>query len=724
MRSLPTSPLALLAGLLLAATSGWADDRRAFGIEDYYRVANPTHLDLSPDGEHLVYQLKTTDLPRGEANTDLYRISTKGGEPQRLTWTEDASETSPAYSPDGKWISFVSSRGESEGAQLWLLPTSGGEARQLTNLSTGISEPVWSPDGRYIAFASTVHPECGADDACNVEKDTRREEGPVTAHVADELLYRHWASWSHGKVSHVLVVDVATGDVRDMTPGDVDAPVFSLGGPAGYAFSPDSRELCYTRNGDPQRAQAWSTNSDLWIVPVEPDADGNPQETRNVTAGNRAWDGSPLYSPDGRYLAYRYQTKAGYEADLFRLAVLERETGEVRTLTPEFDDWVGSFRWHADSSAIVFDAPGKGRNPLYRVATRGGEVEQLAAFATLDDFVLTDDAKSAYVVRRSIAQPRELWRLDLSGKSEDGTPQRLTRHNLALEEEVDIRPAETMWVEGADGKQVQVFVIKPHGFDPAKKYPLILNVHGGPQSYWADGFRGDWQMYPGAGYVLAFPNPSGSTGFGQDFVARISRDWGGAVFEDLMKVTDALAALPYVDEHRMGAMGWSYGGYMMNWFQGHTHRFRALANMMGLFDLRSFYYTTEELWFPEWDLGGAPWNSQLYEKWNPAASAAQFKTPMLIVSGELDFRVSYTQGLMAFTTLRRQGVPARLVVLPNAGHWPGWYEMALYYTAHLDWFHRYLGGDPAPWPVEDFANNAVFDSGTGERIDPGGDKAE
>jgi dipeptidyl aminopeptidase/acylaminoacyl peptidase len=283
--------------------------------------------------------------------------------------------------------------------------------------------------------------------------------------------------------------------------------------------------------------------------------------------------------------------------------------------------------------------------------------------------------------------------------------------------EVDIRPAETMWVSGADNARVQVFIVKPHDFDPAKKYPLILNVHGGPQSQWADSFRGDWQVYPGAGYVVAFANPHGSTGFGQAYTAEISGDWGGKVYEDLMKVTDALEKLPYVDPKRMGAMGWSYGGYMMNWFEGHTDRFKALASMMGIFDNRAFFGATEELWFPEWDLKGQPWNSDLYEKFSPSNFVKTFKTPCLVITGERDYRVPYTQGLQMFTALQKMNVPSRLIVYSNAGHWPSWYEMALYYTAHLEWFHTYLGGGAPPWSTEAFLRNAVFDTTSGKRIE-------
>ena len=317
-------------------------------------------------------------------------------------------------------------------------------------------------------------------------------------------------------------------------------------------------------------------------------------------------------------------------------------------------------------------------------------------------FDLTPGAEWAAVARRGIGSPSEIFRVRLGGEAK-----RLTFENEAIEKEVDIRPAESIEVPGADGHPVQCWVVKPHGFDPAKRYPLVLNVHGGPQSQWSDSFRGDWQVYPGAGYVEAFPNPHGSTGFGQAYTAAISRDYSGKVMQDLEAVAAALAKLPYVDADRMGAMGWSWGGYAMMWLEGHSTRFRCLASMMGLYDLEAFYGATEELWYPAWDLGGAPWESPLYERDSPSEFVKEFKTPCLVITGEKDFRIPYTQSLAFFTALQNMGVPSRLVVYEKAGHWPSWYEMALYYNAHLEWFHEHLGGEAAPWSSEEMVRNGV-----------------
>ncbi len=698
-----------------AAPAAAAPGKRAFTIEDLYRVKVPSALSLAPDGQTLLYALSTKNFGKGKDNRDLYRVPAAGGEAHRLTFTEDGSETSPVWSPDGKQIAFVAKRGEQQG--LWLMPTDGGEARKLVEVSTGVSDLLWSPDGRHIAFTSEVYPACGADDACNRTRDDRREKGPLTAHVTDELLYRHWTAWYDGKVRHVLLANVATGTVRDLTPGDREAPVFSLGG-GDVAFAPDGSELAYTRNPDPVERLANSTNSDVFIVPVEPGADGKTQPALNLTAANLASDGDPKYSPDGRYIAYRRQLTPGYESDRFTLVVYDRRSRAVRVLTESFDNWVTAFAWLPDSSGLVFKADEQGQTPLYRVRLAGGAPEKVAEFAQLLEFVLAKDGRTAFAIRTAVGNPHELWRLDLTGASR---PVRLTTHNKAFEDEVDVRPAWTTWIDGARGTKQHVFLVKPHDFDPKKKYPVIINIHGGPQMQWADAFRGDWQVYPGAGYIVVFPNPHGSTGYGQAYTSQISGDWNGAVMEDIAKVTDWVESLPYADKDRVGLMGWSWGGYAVNWLQATTTRYKALASMMGVFDLDSKFGATEELWFPEWDLKGTPWTSAQYTTASPAAQARPgttpkgFKTPELIVTGELDYRIAYTQSLMAFTYLRRMGTPARLVVLPKSGHWPSWYEMALYYTAHLEWFQKYLGGGGPPWSSEDFAANAVFDHETGKR---------
>lgn len=696
--------IVLVAAYFLLLTAPGLAAKRAFTIEDLYRVQGIEDFHLSPDGKTIAFTVHADNLAKAKRTRHIWLMGTDGENPRQFTFGEKG-ESSPIWSPDGKWIAFISSRDGDD--NLYVIPVSGGEARKLTDTSTGVSDPLWSPDGKSIAFSSEVYPECGAEDACNKKIEDRWTKGPLHAHMADALLYRHWTQWKDGKRTHVFLVNVANGAVRDLTPGDFDSPPFQLGGMLSYDFSPDSTELAFDSNHD--RDQATSTNSDVWIVSLS----GVPSP-RNITASNPAFDGHPRYSPDGKYIAYQMQKQPGYESDLFRLAIYDRAAGTSRVVTESFRNWVQDFQWAPDSKAIYFDAPVEGADPIFRVTVDSGAIQQVLLDHTIDSFEVAHDGQRLIYTRRSTSEPAEIFAADSTGVR-FSAPQRLSHFNDGLVNEVDLRPAERMWVKGADGAKIEVFVVKPHDFDPGKKYPLILNVHGGPQFQWQDAFRGDWQVYPGAGYVVAFANPHGSTGYGQDFTAEISGDHGGKVFEDLMLVTDELGKLPYVDANRMGAMGWSYGGYMMDWFEGHTTRFKAIASMMGIFDLRSMYGATEELWFPEWDYKGEPWNSDQYEKFSPSYFVKNFKTPCLVISGERDYRVPYTQSLQMFTALQKMNVPSKLIIYSNAGHWPSWYEMALYYTAHLEWFHQYLGGDAPPWSMEKFLRNDVFDPDTGER---------
>jgi dipeptidyl aminopeptidase/acylaminoacyl peptidase len=697
--------------LVLAVPSTGLAQKRAFAITDLYRIRSISDLAVSSDGRTIVYSVGTQDLPRAKRMSQIW-IASSDGSGARLLTQDTANASSPRFSPDGKWVAVI--RGDSAGDQnLYVIPTAGGAARQVTRIGTGVSDAVWSADGTRIVFSSDVYPECNGDDACNRRTAERWQKGPLKAHIADALLFRHWTAWKDGTRTHVLIADVATGVVRDVTPGDIDAPPFQLGGPVQYTLSADGKELAFALN--PDSVPAVSTNADIWLLSLTDPA----AKPRNITAANKAYDNSPKYSPDGRYIAYRMQVLPAYESDLFRLALYDRSKGTTRVLTESYRDWIDDFDWSADSKAIYFTGPALGETPIRKLDIASGKVSIVLTSGTIDAFAVTADQQRMFYTRRSVGEPSEAYVASLRpGRAQ--TPTRLTHLNDAVVAEVDIRPAEVRWVDGAGGAKVQYYVVKPHGFDPSKKYPLVLNVHGGPQGNFGDAFRGDWQVYPGAGYVVVFSNPHGSTGFGQDFTAQISGDYGGKVFEDLMKVTDAVAKLPYVDSTRMGAMGWSYGGYMMDWFEGHTNRFKAIASMMGLYDLRSFFGATEELWFPRWDLKAESWETSKYEKWSPSAYSQNFKTPVLILTGEKDFRVPYTQSLEFFTDLQLRGVPSKLVVYSNAGHWPSWYEMALYYTAHLEWFNKWLGGAPPPWTSEAFLRNAVFDQKTGARLNTSG----
>ena len=657
--------------------------KRAFTIRDVYRVKTAYGPTVSSNGK-MAYTLSSSDLARQKSASNIYAADGRA-------LTNDSVSYAPQWSTDGRWLYYTSA--QSGLPQVWRTDGNGA-GEQLTDYKLGVDGAVVSPDGRYIAFAAEVDPSLNDPDGqLNSEARKAKRENPIQAHIADSLLYRHWTEYTDGRYWHIIVFDTQDKTYRDVTPGRFHSPVFSPSGPSGFVFSPDSKELCYLSNHDAHPEA--STNCDLWTV------DLTTLKQKDLTTDNKAWDGSPQYSPDGRYIAYRFQRTPGYESDRFILGLIDRKTGKKTVLTENFDNWVDDYKWSADSKTIYFLGEVRGAEPLYSVDIKTGKIKALIADKAISSFDISPKG-DVYFSYSTTGKPTAIYQTSLAAIRKGQAPKQLTHYNDALEAEVDIRPSEQMWVRGADGDSVEVFIVKPHNFDASKKYPLVINVHGGPQMQWMNSYRADWQVYPGAGYIVAYPNPHGSTGYGQKFCRAISGSWGGKPYEDVMKVTDRLAQLSYVDSTRMGAMGWSYGGYFMNWLQGQTKRFKCLASMMGLFDLRSMWGGTEELWFPNFDLEGQPWNSSLYKKWSPSEYVRNFSTPTLIITGERDYRVPYTQAVQYFSTLQTLGIPSRLIIFDNDGHWPSnLRSMPLYYNAHLEWFHKYLGGDPAPWNSED-----------------------
>ncbi|MBN2345391.1 MAG: S9 family peptidase [Candidatus Aminicenantes bacterium] len=686
----------LATGMIVFLSAPVAADKRPFTIDDLYRLKSVSGLALAPAGKRLVFEVSYSNLKKAEQNTDLHEIRLSSLSQRPLT-TAPGPETSAFWSKDGKTLYFVAQRDGTP--QVYGLPADGGEARKLTDFAPGVSSPLLLADGRTIVFASAVYAECGSDPECHKKQAERMASGPVQAHLADSLLYRHWTRYREFMHSHLFSCDLETGKVTMLTKGKTDYPSYTHGDGRGFDAAPDGRELCVVANCDPHPET--STNSDLFLLPL--DRDGPPV---NITAGNRAFDGDPLYSPDGRWIAYRTQAVPGFEADRFRIALYDRAAKVTRVLSGAIDNWAEKARWTPDSRSILFLVREKGATPLYRVDVGSGKISRLLAAKSIREFIVHSDGRGIYFIQSAVGRPLELWTARFDGRA----PRPLTSLNQKLADEVDIRPAEEMWVKGANGRDIHVFIVKPHGFTEGEKYPLILNIHGGPQGMWSDSFRGDWQVYPGAGYVVAFPNPHGSTGYGQEFTAAISRDWNGKVMEDIEKVSARLAELPYVDAGRMGAMGWSWGGYAVMWLEGASTRFQALAAMMGVYDLRAMHGATEELWFPQWDLGGTPWgNAEAYERMSPCSRVAKFKTPCLVITGERDYRVPYTQSLHFFTDLQAMGVPSRLIVFKNDGHWPdNLKSMPVYYNAHLEWFHHYLGGGKAPYSTEQMIRNSAF----------------
>jgi len=688
----------LLGLMIVASCAGPAlAAGRAMTVDDLLAVKGVSDPQVSPDGKLVVYVVSELDRATEKSNSDLYLIPSGGGEPRRLT-TATGSDNHPRWSPDGRSIAFLSTRGGS--AQVWLLPVDGGEARPLSKLPVDVAGPIWSPRGDRVAFTAKVYPGKTPEETAAIDEAKAKEKSRVKTY--DKLMVRHWDQWDDGKRSHLFLADVATGKARDLSPKfAVNIPPAPFGGSSDYAFSPNGNELAFT--AEPSRDLAWSTNTDVWIV----SAAGN--EPQNLTVDNPGADAQPSYSPDGDYLAYLSQARAGFEADRWVLKVRDRDSGESSDVTDRIDRSVQSFAW-GGSREVTRPFEGTVRD-LFVVLDDSGSVaiRGLGLLADGDGHVFVTERPKGIAggVNHSLQilpggddlvflhgtsnAPNEVYRAKPDGSGLTA----LTRQNAPLLEALDLPRAEKLSFQGADGDEVSGWLVKPPGFDPARKYPVVFLIHGGPQGAWHDEWHGRWNyaLFAAPGYAVVAINPRGSTGFGQKFTDQISRDWTGRVFEDLMKGLDhALKTYPFLDGSRMAAAGGSYGGFMVNWIAGHSDRFRALISHAGVFDLTSMYGTTEELWFAEWEFGGVPWESpKIYLDQTPSAFAGNFKTPTLVIHGSLDFRVPDAQGLGMFTSLQRKGVPSRFVLFPDEGHWiakPA--NRIVWWREVHDWLAKYL----------------------------------
>jgi dipeptidyl aminopeptidase/acylaminoacyl peptidase len=661
-----TSVLLLLAASLAA-------QRPSFDVQALLKIARISEPQLSPDGQTVAFTVQTVDLDQNTKPKQIYVVPTDGGTPRQIT-SQGTGNERPEWSNDSKNIAFISNRGGS--AQVWIMRADGSDARQITNISTEASGVLFSPNGKKLLFSSQVYPDC-PDDNCNKVRLDAEKNSKVKARSYTTLLFRHWTEWQTKRRSHLMVVDAEGGPVKDLTPGDRDVPPFSLGGPDDYAVAPDSKEVCFATNADPQLAT--STNTDLFVVTLD---GGDPKK---ITV-NPGADASPQYSPDGKFLAYRSQQRPGYESDRWRLMVLDRATGSVNPVTDSLDRPVQSFVWSHDSKQLFFTVLDRGRQSIQMIPAAGGASRVIVSGpSSADDMQLTSDGKTMIYSSQSGSAPTELYRAASSG----GAPVALTHLNDALLTQYDLKPLEEFWVDGADKVRVQSFVVKPPNFDQNRKYPVLFLIHGGPEGEWGESWSYRWnaQTMAAAGYLVVMPNPRGSYGYGQKFTEEIKDDWGGKVYEDIMASVDHVAALRYADPDRMAAAGGSYGGYMIDWMLGHTQRFKALVSHAGVFDLRSMFGATEELWFPLWEFNGTPWdNPDSYAKLSPSYYVKDFHTPTLVIHGELDYRVSYTQGLQLYTALQLQKVPSKLLEYPDEGHWimkPQ--NSVLWYNTFLEW---------------------------------------
>jgi dipeptidyl aminopeptidase/acylaminoacyl peptidase len=666
-------------GILCAVAAVVAAQERRFTIDDLLKVRRVSDPQVSPDGRHVAFVIGDVNFDANRTVNQIYVAPIGGGDPKQLT-KGNSSATSPRWSPDGRKIAFVT------GGQIWLMDADGSDKQEVTKISTGAGGPVWSPDGKWIAFTSDVYPECN-DDACNKQKDEAAEQSKVKAHVTDRLLYRHWVEWRDLKRTHVFVISSKGGTARDLTSGDFDAPPYAVAGDVDFSFSPDSGEIAYLKN--PDKVEATSTNSDIYIVPVSGGA------ARDITARNRGYEDSPVYTTDGKSIIYRSQATAGFEADRWRLMSFDRASGVSRELLNGFDNNVEEFALSPDGGSIYFVAGERGRNNIYKVPVSGGTAQRVLDNVFASNLQVASDNRTLVFANSSFTMPTEVYRANSDGSGLSA----ITSTNNEMMARADLKPAEDIEWIGALNKKNHGFLLKPRNFDPNRRYPLAVLIHGGPQGAWNNAWSYRWnpQIYTDAGYVVFMPNPRGSTTYGQQFTNEISGDWGGKAFIDIKNgIADVLRRNGYIDRNRIGAAGASYGGYMIDWILGHNNdprfRFKGLVSHAGVYNLTSMYGATEELWFPEWEFKGTPWtNPAMYARWSPHMFVQNFNTPTLVTCGELDYRVPYTESLQLYTALQRKGVPSKLVVFPDEGHWilkPQ--NSKLWYTTVIDWLNKYV----------------------------------
>ena len=673
--------LFLAAAFLAGATSMAAAQKRPMTIDDLITAVRVSEPQLSPDGKTVVYVRTTTDGATGRRNADLWSVPADGSAPAKLLVGGEKSESSARFTPDGR-LAFISTR---DGApQIYVANADGTGIKQVTNLAAGAQTPyVFSSDGKKVVFVSDVYPDC-ADEACNKQRAEEADKNPVKVHRITRLLFRHWTEWRENVRHHLFVTDLASGATGDVTPGDFDSPTYFYEDGA-VAFSPDGNEIAFASNREGNDKEAWTTNQDIFVVPV------NGGTAKAITSG-KGYDVQPVYSPDGRAILTRSQRLAGFEADRWYLEVHDRSSGTHKPVFETPDLSVEDFAFGKDGRTIYFTAQDRGVLNLYVVGYPGGTPKLVARGGAISAFQPGDGF--TVFARSTLGSPADLFRVDATG-----TEKALTRENESWLEKVAFNAAESKTVTGAAGAQVQYWLIKPPGFDASRKYPVVFLIHGGPQGAWEDAWSYRWnpQLWAAQGYVIAAPNPRGSTGFGQKFVDDISQDWGGKVMTDLTAVFDDVSKLPFADSQKMGIAGASYGGYAVNWLIGHTDRFKVAVTHDGVFNAGSMSLVTEELWFPEWEFGGPATSAAAranFQKWSPHRFADRIKTPTLVITNELDYRVPVDQGIQLFTALRRHGVPSEMLIFPDEGHWVlkalnsrAWHE------AVFGWIKKYIGAD-------------------------------
>ncbi len=647
----------LLAHFALAALLAAAPPR-PFTAEDLNAMDRITNPQVSPDGKSVVFEVRVTDLAADKGRFDLWLASVEGKQVRQLT-AHEANDTGPQWNPDGSTVLFLSTRSGS--SQVWELPLSGGESRQLTSLPVGVAAFQVFPDGQRLLLSLDVDPMAPAKN--QLAQSARIADAKPTVRAYDSLMYRHWDTWEDGLRQQLFVWK--RGDAAPtprMAGFDGDVPTKPFGGTEDFALSPDGKEIAFAAKRV-SRDNAWTTDVNVWTVAVTGNA-----PPRVITGENAAWDGSPSYSPDGRYLAYLTMRRPGYEADLKRLVLIDRATQKRRVVAEGWDRSISEYRFSADGKTVWVTADHLGQHALFAIDLERPEPKLLVEQGYT--FGVQESGDRLVFAHDTLTRPAELFSVAKQG----GTPLQLTHLNGERLRGLQLGEPEQFQFTGAKGETVYGYLVKPAGMKAGgKKYPVSLIIHGGPQGSMGNHWHYRWnpQVYAGAGQAVLFIDFHGSTGYGQAFTDAIRNDWGGAPFEDLMKGLDhAYAQYRFLDAGRACALGASYGGYMVNWLAGNTDRFKCLVNHDGLFDLESMFYQTEELWFPEWELGGTPYEKpEGYARWTPKAHVSKWKTPMLVIHGGKDYRVTDAQGMATFTALQRRGVPSRLLHFEQENHW-------------------------------------------------------
>ncbi len=652
-----------LASLALLAS-------RPLQIDDLFKVKRVTDPQLAVSGA-LAYQVGTVDFAANKTVTRLWYKPT-GGTAKELD-LGGGSQSRPRLSPDGKKLAYQS------GGQVWIVDLASRERRQLTKLSGGASGQTWSPDGRWLAFLSTTVPS--GVEAENAAYLKAREDSKVTGRLYSTLSYRHWNAWKDAnQVSHLFVVPAdGSAPPRDLTAGfTTDVPNYAdVSAGDGYAWAPDSRALAFESH--PDQPKATTTNGEIYEVAI---TGGSAKKVSD----NKAMDNSPRYSPDGKYLAWRAQRRQGFEADKWELWVQDRGTGQVVRTTQAFDQSFGDYQWQGTD--LVGTSDRQGHTDLFR--WDGSSLQRLSTGLHVEGFAL--GREHAVLTSTSLTTPQDLYTLDFK----TGQATRLTKHNESLAVELGLNQGEELWIDTVpvNGKptKTHAFIVKPLGYDPKKTYPVAFVIHGGPQGAWANAWHPRWnaQAWASRGFLTVLPNPRGSTGFGQAYTDAISGDWNGAVMTDLMNTLDAvLKQYPNADPKRVVAAGGSYGGYAVNWIAGHyPERFAAFVTHASIFNTESMQLGTEELWFPHWEFRGWPWdNAETKARWqsqSPSSAIANMTRPMLVIHGELDYRVPVTEAFQLYNTLQIRGVPSQLLYFPDETHFVAkpqnsklWYETVL-----------------------------------------------